>query len=301
LKTKLSFVSTPILDRKISVSLMDPLGDDPWWEYGSNGASVQRTTMQHVRYQGDAHFSNRNSLLLRHRNDIDVWTYSEMVSDSETLSDDEYAAKYGYKADFDYTVETVDHYATTSWTSESGSTIEAILPYYTTHISLNLKGRSGYRNQPLGGSDLNSSSVYDQNLSEFNWLNLAAAEVTIWGGATSIAVSGSKPTYTGPRDWTKQVKAGTKFGRGLGALGLAITGYDMYSNGINTNNSLDATMGVVAFFGPIGAGISGAYFVGNLVTYGITGQTIGEHVDNYYWIPNPGGMGFIPVCKKPGR
>ena len=152
-----------------------------------------------------------------------------------------------------------------------------------------------------GGSDPDSPSVYDQNLSEFNWLNLAAAEVTIWGGATSIAVSGPKPTYTGSGDWARQVKAGTKFGRGLGVLGLAITGTDMLVNGVNTSNSLDATMGVVAFFGPIGAGVSGAYFVGNLITVGITGQSIGEHIDNYYWVPNPGGIGFIPVGKKLGR
>jgi hypothetical protein len=38
-----------------------------------------------------------------------------------------------------------------------------------------------------------------------------------------------------------------------------------------------------------------------MVTYGISGQTIREHIDNYYWVPNPGGIGFIPVGKKPGR
>lgn len=137
-------------------------------------------------------------------------------------------------------------------------------------------------------------------MSKFNWLNLAASEFTIWGGATSIAVHGPKPTYTVPGVWAKQVKAGTKFGNRIAGVGLAITAYDMYSNGINTSNSLDATMGVVTFFAPVGAAISSAYFVGNIVTYGITGQTIGEHIDNYYWVPVV-GMGFIPVGKKPGR
>ncbi|MCG8310834.1 MAG: hypothetical protein MI975_25825, partial [Cytophagales bacterium] len=152
--------------------------------------------------------------------------------------------------------------------------------------------------QTSGGNGL---SISNENSTDFNWLNLTAAEVTIWGGATTIAVRGPKPTYTGPGDWAKQVKAGTRFGRALGGIGLGLTLIDMGTNGINMSNSLDATFGVVGFFGPIGAGIAGVYFIGNTLTYGITGQTIGEHIDNYYWVPNPGGIGFIPVGKKPGR
>jgi hypothetical protein len=144
------------------ISLNDPFGDCPncWWEFNANndkswnasGANRVMTTMQHVRYQGDAHFSNRNSLLLRHRNDIDVWTYSEMVSDSESMSDAEYADKYGSQVDFDYTVETTDHYAYTSWINESGASIDAVLPYYTKHINLNLGNGKVNTDQSSGGN-----------------------------------------------------------------------------------------------------------------------------------------------------
>lgn len=91
-----------------------------------------------------------------------------------------------------------------------------------------------------------------------------------------FSVSQPKPRYTGPKAWTKQVKAGTKFGRVLGGVGLGLTAYDIYDGGLNTSNSLDAAFGVIAFI-PGGAIISGAYFVTNLITIGITGQSIGEH------------------------
>ena len=37
-------------------------------------------------------------------------------------------------------------------------------------------------------------------------------------------------------------------------------------------------MGGVAFIPVIGWGISGTYFISNLVTIGITGQSIGDHI-----------------------
>ena len=54
-------------------------------------------------------------------------------------------------------------------------------------------------------------------------------------------------------------------GNTLGGLGLGIT-YIQYKNGqiSATEASVDAFFGVVGFFGPIGAGISAAYFVGKL-------------------------------------
>lgn len=117
-------------------------------------------------------------------------------------------------------------------------------------------------------------------------MNVAAAEVTIWGGATTIAVEGPKPKYTGPKEWANQKAAGAKFGKVLGYAGLALTAYDMYQNGVNTSNSLDAFFGGVSFAGPWGAAIGGTYFVGNLLTVGITGKTIGQHVDdNFYVVP----------------
>lgn len=61
----------------------------------------------------------------------------------------------------------------------------------------------------------------------------------------------------------------------------------MYVNGVNSSNTLDAFFGGVSFAGPWGAAIGGVYFVGNLITVGVTGKTIGQHVDdNFYILPS---------------
>jgi hypothetical protein len=141
-----------------------------------------------------------------------------------------------------------------------------------------------------------------QQGNDFPWLNVAAAEFTIWGGATTISVNGPKPMYTGSGDWAKQVKAGTKFGYALGWAGLGLTVIDMRVNGVNTSNSLDAFFGVVSLGGgPVGAGIGGVYFGANLITTGVTGKKIGQHVDdNFYIIPTGAlpGVPFLFIPKK---
>jgi RHS repeat-associated protein len=132
------------------------------------------------------------------------------------------------------------------------------------------------------------------------WMNVAGAILNIYGGGTTIAVEGSKPRYVGPKEWAKQKASGVKFGKFLGYAGIALSVYDMYDKGVNTNNSLDAFFGTVSFAGPWGAAIGGVYFAGNLITLGVTGNTIGEHIDNNFHIISTGlpGAPFILIPKN---
>lgn len=72
----------------------------------------------------------------------------------------------------------------------------------------------------------------------------------------------------------------------------------MVINKPNASNTLDAAFGVISFAGVPGAIIGGVYFGANLITEGVTGKTIGQHVDdNFYIIPTGmvgGGFMFIP-------
>lgn len=138
------------------------------------------------------------------------------------------------------------------------------------------------RNEYVRGS--RGSSGTGGNSSGIDWLNVAAANVTIWSAATSIAVNGPKPRYIGPRSWASQVKAGVRFSNQLGYLGLGLTGMDMVINGVNTSNTLDAAFGTISFARVPGAVVGGVYFGSNLITQGITGQSIGQHVDNNFYI-----------------
>ena len=122
---------------------------------------------------------------------------------------------------------------------------------------------------------------------DYDWLGNAGNVANIFGIATTISINGPRPRYIGPTEWAGQIKAGTKFGNRLGYLGLGLTAADMVTNGVNTSNTLDLTFGVVSFGGLPGAIIGGVYFLGNLVTQGITGKTIGQHVDdNFYIVPS---------------
>ncbi|UII34115.1 DUF6443 domain-containing protein [Fulvivirga ulvae] len=131
-----------------------------------------------------------------------------------------------------------------------------------------------------------------------NGLNTAAGVAGIVNGAASIVSYSPRPMYTGPVEWSTTVKGSAKFGARAGIIGLAFTGADMINNGVNTSNGLDAVMGGVGFGGPVGAIVSGVYFIGNLITTGVTGESIGQHIDKYYWMPMPGSVSFVPIGKK---
>ena len=74
----------------------------------------------------------------------------------------------------------------------------------------------------------------------------------------------------------------TKFSSsGLGLASATLSVIDMNQNGVNTSNSLDLIMTGVSFMGAPGAMIGGAYFMGNLGSNLFTGQSIGQHFDNY--------------------
>ena len=158
------------------------------------------------------------------------------------------------------------------------------------------------------GTNSNTNSIYTKSYSNnFGFLNYLSAQALIWGAATEISVSGPRPIYTGAGDWMKMKVSGKLFAKRLSYLGAAITLYDIWNdskgNGVNisTSNGLDLFFTGLSLTG-VGAIPSGVYFGINILTLGITGKDIGEHIDSYYWIPNPNclGCGFVPIGKKSG-
>lgn len=78
-----------------------------------------------------------------------------------------------------------------------------------------------------------------------------------------------------------------------------MTAIDIGVKGPNASNSLDAFFGGVSFAGPWGAAVGGVYFVGNLITVGVSGKTIGEHVENNFYIIPTGGLPGAPIILIP--
>lgn len=142
-------------------------------------------------------------------------------------------------------------------------------------------------NLPYIGDEVRNTSMF-----------VAGSFLNIFGIGATQAVEGGRPMYTGPKNWAGQQAIGKVFGRGLGVAGLALTAMDMYSNGVNTSNSLDAAFGVISFLGLPGAVLGGVYFGANLLTVGISGKTIGEHIDqNFKIVPTVGPLPFMFVNK----
>jgi len=75
---------------------------------------------------------------------------------------------------------------------------------------------------------------------------------------------------------------GTKIaGRVLDGIGIGLAGYDIIENGANVSNSLDLVMSLLAV-SPTGWGqaIAGTYFMANFATQLITGNNIGQHIED---------------------
>ncbi|TAM96462.1 MAG: hypothetical protein EPN39_13600 [Chitinophagaceae bacterium] len=71
-------------------------------------------------------------------------------------------------------------------------------------------------------------------------------------------------------------------GHALVGLSMALTGIDMYKNGINWSNGTDLVMEGVAFIPGVGWAISGAYFLGDIIVEHYTGESIGQHLGDVY-------------------
>ena len=73
----------------------------------------------------------------------------------------------------------------------------------------------------------------------------------------------------------KVAKGANIGGKIIGGAGLALTGYQYYDNQISgTEFLVDSAFGVIGFMGPIGAGVSLAYFGGKLAYEYYSGNTL---------------------------
>lgn len=113
---------------------------------------------------------------------------------------------------------------------------------------------------------------------EFDLFNAAASQVSIWGAAMSITANGVRPKYMGLNDWKAAKSMAKKVGRRFSGASLAFTAYDIYDQGVNLSTTLDALAAGAAFVPGAGWMISGGYFLTNLLWQGVTGQTIGESI-----------------------
>jgi RHS repeat-associated protein len=99
---------------------------------------------------------------------------------------------------------------------------------------------------------------------------------------TDYTLAFPKPMYYGPKEWQTLQASGKAFTRGLGIIGLVVTGADIAtSKQLKSSHILDATFGLIGFVPGGGSIIAGTYFLANTITILSTGKSIGDHLDNY--------------------
>ncbi|UII34128.1 hypothetical protein LVD17_09910 [Fulvivirga ulvae] len=102
--------------------------------------------------------------------------------------------------------------------------------------------------------------------------------------ATEIAVNGSKPLYTGAKQWANMTRVGSKFATKLGIAGVALTGVDAVIQGEWKNHhTADVLIGAAltagGFIPGINIGIAvvgGAYFLADFGWQMYSGKSITE-------------------------
>ncbi|ELR68601.1 hypothetical protein C900_00217 [Fulvivirga imtechensis AK7] len=151
------------------------------------------------------------------------------------------------------------------------------------------------------GEDLGyeaAQSEHHQTRSGQDWIGTAVAVNSIFATGISLG-SEVKPRYWGTTDFKLASKTGQSIARKLSFIGASVAVYQAIDNPTG-GNIVDATFGVIgAIPHPITMGIGGIYFGADLLTLGISGQGISEHIDDYYWMSNPVvGIGYVPVAKK---
>ncbi len=139
------------------------------------------------------------------------------------------------------------------------------------------------RRDPFNAPGQQNSTGIDDSV---NPLQIAWGVNGVFQMGTDIAVNGAKPRYTGPGDWTKMTKLGSKFGTRLGVVGIALTVVDVSIQGEWKNHhkadiiiSTGLTIGAMIPGVNVGVAIlGGIYFITDLGVQISTKQSITEHL-----------------------
>jgi RHS repeat-associated protein len=139
-----------------------------------------------------------------------------------------------------------------------------------------------------------------EGISNF-WLDVSVGVNAIFVASIEIATNPSqKPLYWGLNDFKAVATKGKALGTKLSVAGAVISVGEAVYNPTG-GNATDAVFGVIGVIPGYGTAIGSIYFGIDLITTGLTGKGISDHIDSYIWMPSPVGAGFIPIAKIPGK
>lgn len=143
------------------------------------------------------------------------------------------------------------------------------------------------KKMPYGGKDAFDLTTTDISVFENTaWKGMSTAQKSkfVWDAKKMIkATTGMKlPGNTSSWYRTKLPNGMKNIGRVGGAVSGAFIVMDVISNQqVKASNILDATVTTVSFVPGWGWVVGGVFFGADMITKGVTGQSIGDHLDNY--------------------
>lgn len=143
-------------------------------------------------------------------------------------------------------------------------------------------GRSGFENTNLILGGLGNSLGAQYAIMEYGVrTNFKSARTISQFNNLSPTEQSRRMMATYGNDGRTLMKGMNNFGRGLGyAQGLVIAGDILVNQQIKASHILDGIITGASFIPGWGWAIGGTYFLADLITRGITKQSIGQHLDN---------------------
>lgn len=170
------------------------------------------------------------------------------------------------------------------------------VPYTDTEVSMADLRSGRFRNGSSASGKATASKGEAGSSSSGGGSIIADAGIGTLGiFAVGFTNPGPKPTYMGPNDFKNAAKLSKGIGLGLSVIGAGFAVADAVDKK-TFGTTVDAVFAGVGLIPGAGTVIGGIYFGADLITMGITGRGISDHIDDYLWIPTAGGT-LIPAVK----
>jgi len=316
LKTKLSSVYSYASSPQLSVPIMDPLGDDPdfwgdgydwgsdrWWGVGSDGGATAVNTVIHdIRFQGDSHFKNRNSLLPTSWGNLKKSLLDLGIYDLAKISytDDQkttYYEKAGVRKwrkenGLDYDSEELSSFG---YNKDDFASVVAELysieltPVYKYDViripTRNFLSAAMYRGPSL-------MSLLSNRIGG----DLAAIPISVSGiFSEAVGYGYSNLRYWGANDLKNALDFGKSISRKINTYNLIYSGYNFTENP-TIGNALDIGVGVLTLI-PATSVVGGVYLGLDIVSIATYGKDFSSFVDDHDWMLHPMSPAVLPVGK----
>jgi hypothetical protein len=316
LKTKFSSNAYCTTKKLSYVPIMHPLGDDPnfrgdgydwgsgrWWGVGSDGgATAVNTVINDIRFQGDSHFRNRNSLLptswgnlKKSLLDLGIYGLAKIAyTDDQKTTYYEKAGvrKWRKENGLDYDSDELSSFG---YNKDDFASLVAEL------YSIELTPVFKYDVIRVPTMSLLNAAMYKgptfmSLLSNRIGGDLPAIPVSVSGiFSEAVGYGYSNLRYWGANDLKKALDFGDKISKRINTANLVYSVLN-FSQNQTVGNALDIGVGILSLI-PATSAVGPFYLGMDIVSLATYGKDFSSFVDDHDWMLHPMSPAVLPVGK----